>query len=206
MFSVNKLVEERESKYNGKIKVLKTVGLGTYIQVEGLTQSGGVVEDIWKSSLRKAKSKKPEVQNVLVLGLGGGSVAKYIKKFWPEAVISGVDIDSVIVALGKRYLGLKDVDIKIEDAASFLKETKQKFDLIVVDLYKGCEYPKKFETRSFLTLLKLHLKESGVVIFNRLYSEGKRTKAIYFGETLEKFFSRVTWHYPLANLVFICFK
>ena len=34
----NKILEEVESGINGKIKVVKSLGLGTYIQVEGLTQ------------------------------------------------------------------------------------------------------------------------------------------------------------------------
>ena len=43
LFSGPKVLEKKKSKINGEIKVVKTLGLGTYIQVNGLTQSGGVV-------------------------------------------------------------------------------------------------------------------------------------------------------------------
>ena len=41
-----KILEERESKYNGHLRVVKTLGMGIYIQADGLTQSGGIVERI----------------------------------------------------------------------------------------------------------------------------------------------------------------
>ena len=48
-----KIFEVKHSKFNKNIKVIKSLGLGTYIQVNGLTQSGGVVESIWKYSFKK---------------------------------------------------------------------------------------------------------------------------------------------------------
>ena len=41
-----KVLEERHSKFNGDIKVVRRLGFGTYIQVEGVTQSGGVVYEV----------------------------------------------------------------------------------------------------------------------------------------------------------------
>lgn len=67
-----KILEEAESKVNGKIKVVKSFGLGTYIQVEGLTQSGGVVEHVWNFALKRAELFLPYPKSILILGLGGG--------------------------------------------------------------------------------------------------------------------------------------
>lgn len=64
-----KIFEERRSKFNGNLRVVKSFGLGIYIQANGLTQSGGIVEKFWDQTLRKIKNEKPK--NVLVLGLGG---------------------------------------------------------------------------------------------------------------------------------------
>jgi spermidine synthase len=58
----------------------------------------------------------------------------------------------------------------------------------------------------FLASTRTLLSEAGVVIFNHLYTEGKRKEAIKFGVKLEKVFSRVEWYYPLANVMFICKK
>src|SRR5689334_14469212 len=106
-----KILEERKSKFNGNLRVINTWGMGTCIQADGLTQSGGIVETIWKATLRKIKDE--QIKSVLILGLGGGTVAKLVHKNWPKAKIIGVDIDPIIIELGKKYLGLNDKNINI---------------------------------------------------------------------------------------------
>jgi len=206
-----KILEERKSKFNGDIKVVRSLGFGTYIQAEGLTQSGGIVETIWKSTIKKVKSKKLIVKNCLILGLGGGTVAKLIKKNWPGAKIIGIDIDPLMVELGKKYLGLGQIglEIKIGDALELGKKLKvksEKFDLVVVDLYNGDEFPEKFVNEKFLNKVKSSLTDRGVVVFNRTYYGDKRPETVKFGNKLQKIFSKVEWFYPEANLMFICSK
>lgn len=190
----NKILEIRESKYNGEIKVKRTLGIGTYIQAGGITQSGGVVKTIWKSALKKIKMKK--IDKCLILGLGGGTVAGLIRKKFPDAKITGVEIDSVMVELGKKYLNLGkyDVDIKIADARKFYVGN---YDLVIVDTYLGDKY---------IDLVKLNLSKSAVVVFNRLYLKDKREVVDKFEKKLKKVFSSVEVVKPLVNVVFICKK
>jgi len=203
-----KILEERKSEYNGKLSVSKTLGFGTYIQSDGLTQSGGIVETIWRSTLRSVKHRSSIINHCLVLGLGGGTVAKLIKKNWPEAKITGVDIDPEMVELGKKYLGLDgtNIEIKIGDALKELERVKSKFDLIIVDLYNGDRFPEKFETENYMRLVELHLAKGGLAVFNRLYYGDKRPEAVKFGNGLKKVFDKVDWFYPEANLMLICSK
>lgn len=204
MLDGRKVLEEVTSPINGKITVVRGVGLGTYFQVGNLTQSGGVVYSVWKTALGKTKKKKNQIKKSLILGLGGGSAAGLVRRFWPEAGIEGVDIDPVMVELGKKYLALKADKIRIKDAEDFLKESEDKYDLVLVDMYIGDEYPKKFVKDEFLKLVKSRLDENGVAIFNRLYYDEKRKEAVKFGEKLQKHFSDVERVYPEANLMFIC--
>jgi len=206
-----KVLEERESKYNGHLRVAKTIGLGTYIQANGLTQSGGIVESIWRSTLKQInKLTNQSINSCLILGLGGGTVAKLIRKFWPETTITGVDIDPIIVELGKKYLGLDqaNVEIKIADALSFLtihhSQFTSHFDLVIVDIYNGDKYPEKFATENYIHLVRNNLARDGIAIFNRLYYGDKRSQAVKFGNKLKKVFANVEWFYPEANLMFIC--
>lgn len=202
-----KILEETTLKYNGHIRVVRTLGLGTYIQVEGLTQSGGVVEDIWRDTLKKLQnSKHPKLQTCLILGLGGGSAAKWVRNLWPKAKITGVEIDPVMVELGTKHLGLgnNNVVIIIADAYEYLSKIKNNFELILVDVYQGDEVPKKFESLKFLNNLKNHISEKGIVVFNRLYFGERRPEAMKFGKKLEKLFSKVDYFHPEANLMLIC--
>lgn len=190
------ILEEIDSKYNGRLKVAKTFGMGTYIQAQGLTQSGGIVESIWKSTLRKLTDKN--IKKILILGLGGGTLAKLLRKKYPEAKITGYEIDPIMIELGKKYLDLDryDVDIKIKDVNKIKFEN---FDLVIVDMYSGDNFPKEFERDEFLS----KLTNFKTVIINRLYFGEKRPDTVRFGNKLEKIFKKVTWHYPEANLMFI---
>jgi len=201
-----KVLEEVNSKQNGQITVVKSFAFGTYFQVGGLTQSGGIIKNIWKHSLREVHRTNSKVQNVLVLGLGGGSIISVIKKYWPDSQTTAVDIDPVIVDLGKKYLGLGDslIKIKISDAEKFLVKSKTRFDLICADLYVGDEYPKKFEDIKFAKLLKRSISKNGVVVINRLYYGEKRPQTVKFGNILVKVFSSVDVVYPEANLMYVC--
>ncbi len=206
-----------ESPINGKITVVRNIAFGTYIQVNNLTQSGGIIKNIWDKTLRKVKSNKKQVTSCLVLGLGGGSVVGVVKKYWPEAKITAVDIDPIMVDLGKKYLGLGSVDITITDAYDFLNQNpkfQNYFDLVLVDLYVGDEYPKKFESENYIQLVSLStlssrpkgtvLASGGVAVFNRLYYGEKRSQAVKFGGKLEKYFKKVEFFYPEANLMLVC--
>ena len=215
--SGTKILEEAESPINGKITVIQSLAFGTYIQVGGLTQSGGIIHDVWKKPLQKIRNSKFETRNCLILGLGGGTVVKLVKKLWPKAKITGVDIDPVMVKMGKKYLGLdnKGVKVHIGDAYDFLNQKLKaknqndiskikKYDLVLVDLYVGDEFPKKFESEPFLIRTRNNLAHNGTVVFNRLYYGDKRSQAVKFCEKLERIFSKVEVVYPEANVMYIC--
>ncbi|HJY98939.1 MAG TPA: methyltransferase domain-containing protein [Patescibacteria group bacterium] len=194
-----KVLEERESKHNGHIKVSRSLGMGTYIQAEGLTQSGGVVGVIWKPTIKKIKSMGIDINTCLILGMGGGTAAKYVRLFWPKVKITGVDIDPVMIDLGKKYLGLSEIGVKIVIGDAYNFDPKG-YDLVIVDIYKGEEFPEKFATENFLS----KFGKNKLVVFNRTYYGEKRPEAVRFGKILEKNFKNVEYFYPEANVMFLC--
>lgn len=200
-----KILEERKSPINGKIQVIRSLGLGTYIQADGITQSGGIVESFWRKTLKRILNSKLQIKNCLILGLGGGSAAKWVRKLWPEAKITGVDIDPVMVELGSRYLNLDTSKTKIiiANAANYTLYAKR-YDLILVDLYVADKFPEKFKTDEFLRLVKQLMTKDSIAIFNRLYYGDKRPLAVKFGQKLQKIFPKVDAFYPEANIMYIC--
>src|SRR5260221_6305541 len=188
--SGTKILETTHSKYNGSIQVVRDFAWGTYIVANNLTQSGGILNTIWKPTLSKIKNEKLKITNCLILGLGGGSVAKIVNKNWPDAKITGVDIDEKMVQLGVMHLALDTSRVKIiiQDASDYCLATSDLFDLVLVDLYCGDKFPEKFEEDKFLKNIKKILKygsaaggTDGVVIFNRLFGEKDKDKSLKFG-------------------------
>src|SRR3990172_5122028 len=213
-----KILEEVESLINGKLAVVRDLAWGTYIKGGGLTQSGGVAEKVWKTSLKEVKGKRQEVKECLILGLGGGGIAKIVRKNWPaspnrgepDCRIVGVDVYPIIVELGKKYLELDklDVEIVIQDALDYLTSHQSPvtnhFDLVCVDMYVGDKVPEKFETENFLNLVRTVLASSGVCVFNRLYYGEKKKEAEEFHIKLIHVFKKVRPVYPEANVMYVC--
>jgi len=208
---MTKVLEKFTSQFNGEVKVVKNLAFGTYLQAANLTQSGGIIRDIWKSVFKKAKAFEWKIENALILGLGGGTLVGVIKRQWPEAKITGVDIDRDMVEMGKKYLKLNPdkVNIIISDATTFCKKeikAKHTYDLICIDMYNGDEYPPQFEEIEFLKLVQKLLSNKGIAIFNRLYYGEKRKLSVKFSKKLSEVFSTNDAIYPEANVMFVCRK
>ncbi len=199
---------ETQSSFNGPISVYWDLAFGKYIKANGLTQSGGIVKEIWKETLVRIKKSKSKVKNCLILGLGGGSAAMLVQKCWPEAKITGVDIDPMMIELGKKYLGLDKIgiEIKIEDAYGVVNRSREKYELIFVDVDNGYEFPEKFNDEKFIKNVKKVLNKNGAAIFNRFYGGEKRGDSLREGNRLEKEFRQVEYFYPQANLELICYN
>lgn len=79
-----------------------------------------------------------------------------------------------------------------------------KFDLIIVDLYLGDQFPKEAEKEDFLENLKKLLSSAGVVIFNRLFWGEKKKEAEIFVKLLENHFPKITLKKTPCNLLIFC--
>ncbi len=204
-------LKEIVSPYNGKLTVKWDMTSGYQIMGGGLWQVGGPVQTVWEESFKELPDDFSP-KKLLIVGLGGGTIAKLARKKWPNINMTGVDIDEVIVQLGREYLGLGKLNVQIEigDAFDFVFSQKQKHDLICVDTYQGSTFPEKFQSDEFLTALKKILEKDGIALFNRLYEGRDRTLADKFEKKLEKFFGNVQAIYPkpheLANAVYLVRK
>lgn len=206
------ILEERKSKFNGLIQVVGTME-GPRIVVDGVTQSGGLMKQVWKAGLRKIKQLLPEAPDVLVLGLGGGSAVEVVKKYYPNARITGLEIDAEMVEMGKKYMQLSkiaDFEIIIADATIWVEKNSKtvgdkskRFDLILIDLFCGEEIPRQFYKEKFIGEVRKLLKKNGYIAFNHLYSFLKKNDARILLKTLRKIFSVVITVRPEANVIII---
>lgn len=196
MSSHQKLLYEVESSISGKIKIIQD-GPERRLVVGGLNQSinadaPDVEERIW-GVLAQTQTSNLKIQNSLILGLGGGTVAHLLTKRFGPISIDAVEIDPMMVEVGKKFFNfdkLPNLNIIIADAVSVVQNPSDYFllpnayCLIIVDLYCGSHYPPEAESLSFLAGLKRLTHPSGVVVFNRI-SGGKDSE---FEEKLRKSF------------------
>ena len=209
-----KRLKEINSPISGQIQIRSFFGKPRII-IKNMIQSGGMVENIWEKALRNIKyqvSKYQSIENVLILGLGGGSAAQLLNQYFPKAKIIGVEIDPVIIDLGRKHFNLDKINnLKIvnQDAIKYVCDytlVPNPYSLILVDLYLGEKIPQESETPKFLISLKKILAQDGIIIFNRLYY-GKWTKeAEIFVKKLNKFFPNIQLVRAWSNLLVFASK
>jgi len=78
-------------------------------------------------------------RRILILGLGGGSVARIARALAPEAEIVGVELDAEIVRMSREHLELDALDVRVEiaDALAWLEKSKGRYDAILEDVFIG---------------------------------------------------------------------
>lgn len=185
-------LEKVNSSFNGEIKVIKQFG-HIAVWVEGFEQSGPIVEKLWKQSINLLKPLTSA--EILILGLGCGVVAKLLSAHIPNASLTGVEIDPLMIKIGKKYFALDKIpnlEIICADAKKFTG--KQKFDVIIIDLYKGSKFAKEFLEDNFLSNVSNLLTSEGTAIFNCL-TFGKNK------EECEEFESKLKRHFQLQQKI-----
>lgn len=194
-----KTVKTFSSPFNEKIEVVTFSG-SLRLDINDLTQSGTVIEKIWSKAFKDLLPSDFKPQNILVLGLAGGSVLKPIDKKWPQAKVTAVEIDPLIIKLAKKYFKVKPspkLNIVNQDAIDYVDNLDKDFDLCLVDCYLGDQFPSSLETVDFYKKLKNNCSH---VLVNRIFWGEYQEPALNFKEKLENNFELASTR-TTSNLV-----
>ena len=110
-----------------------------------------------------------EVKRILMIGLGGGSISTYYGRAMPDVHIDTVELDQRVIDVAKQFFALREtprVRYIAADGRVFLNRSKDQYDLILLDAYRGGYVPFHLLTREFYTLVKSRLTPGGAVAFN----------------------------------------
>jgi spermidine synthase len=111
-------------------------------------------------------------ENILILGVAGGSVIKTLVdevKF--KGTITGVEIDEEIVEIANKYFKLseiKNLELVVNDAFEFVLKTKQKYDLIIIDIFQDTTMPNFLFEDFFINRVNFLLRTEGFILFNTM--------------------------------------
>jgi spermidine synthase len=110
----------------------------------------------------------------LVLGLGGGITANmFVRKNYK---VTGVEFDQNIIDAAGDYFSMdKSVDVVCDDARHFINQAKEKYNVILMDLFKAEEQPSHVITLESFEKVKTLLTTDGKLVINwHGYSQGER--------------------------------
>ena len=165
-------IHQKKSVYSKNLEVTWNNGY-LVLDSENTNYSYGSLQRVLKKGLKYiGYDRIRNFQSILVLGVAGGSVIETLKneiKF--EGQITGVEIDPVVVELATKYFGLgkyNNVSIVIDDAFEFVLKSKEKYDLIIIDIFQDTTMPNFLFEDFFINRINFLLKVNGFILFNTM--------------------------------------
>ena len=150
----------------------------------------------------------PEPRDVLMIGLGGGSLAKYFHKNFRKTTTRVMEIDPRIVVAARQHFALPPDDarlsVEIGDGAEAL--APECCDVLMVDAYHDEEHVPKLASAEFYDAAWLALGDRGALVVN--YMDDDRNFDRYL-QRLEKAFGGAVLAMPALydpNIIAFAFK
>jgi spermidine synthase len=133
-----------------------------------------------------------EPREALMIGLGGGSLAKFFHKRFRKTNVRVVELDERVVAAARAHFALPPDDarlrVEIGDGAEAL--SPECCDVLVVDAYHDEEHVPTLASAEFYDAAYLALAEQGVMVVNFMDDDRlldvylKRMEAAFGGRVL----------------------
>lgn len=109
-------------------------------------------------------------RSVLLIGLGAGSLTKFLYRHCPDAHLTAVEISPRVVDVARQHFELPDdsarLDIVIGDGADYVRNGQRTFDLILVDGFNEHGHPGDLNALPFYQACSARLGEQGVLVAN----------------------------------------
>ncbi|WP_374402245.1 spermidine synthase [Flavobacterium sp.] len=165
-------IHQKKSVYSKNLEVTWNNGY-LVLDSENTNYSFGSLQRVLKKGLKYIGYERIQNFNsILVLGVAGGSVIETLKKEIKfEGKITGVEIDADVIELATKYFGLgnyNNVSIVNDDAFEFVLKTKEKYDLIIIDIFQDTTMPNFLFEDFFINRINFLLNVNGFILFNTM--------------------------------------
>jgi spermidine synthase len=195
------------SRFNKKIEVIKTFGT-TQLLVDGIVQTGVYTHKLFENGLRKLIPwHHGALGKILVFGIGGGGIFRQLHEMYPATDITGVDVDSEIVRISKKYFQFPGdkIHLIVSDAKKFAESYPIRnglFDLVIIDIYIGNDVPEFVTSVGFLKSLKRLLRNNGSVMLNYFSFQNQPEKSAHLEKVIRILYSDVVTEHNQRNVFY----
>lgn len=156
-----------ESRYSGMVEITWINGKKV-LDTKNANYSYGKLQQVLEFGLSKVGLKG--VGNILLLGLGGGSVINSLNgKFGYRGHITAIEMDELIIELAAKEFQISNsegISVIHTDALAFVYHDTQTYDLLIVDLFIDNKVPGEVYSQDFWHSIVKRLNAKGFVIFN----------------------------------------
>lgn len=155
------------------LAMIETEAFGRMLVLDGMVQTCVVDEFVYHEMIcHPALYTHPNPKNVLVIGGGDGGTIREIIKHPSVEKATLVEIDGRVIELSKQYLpeiavaltGEPKVDVRVEDGIKHIKESKNTYDIILVDSTEPVGPAVGLFSQDFYQGIFEALKEDGLMV------------------------------------------
>jgi spermidine synthase len=136
-------------------------------------------------------------ESILVLGVAGGSVIKtLVEEIKYKNKITGVEIDKNVLELANQFFKLNEIEnleLVNDDAFEYVLKTKEKYDLIIIDIFQDTVMPNFLFEDFFINHVNSLLNLNGFILFNTmvLTEKDKERNKLYRSKFKERYSLRM---------------
>lgn len=119
---------------------------------------------------------QPEPEHIVMIGLGGGALAKYCVKYLPNAHFTAVEINAQVIALRDKFKIPADSEkfsVVCANGADYVSNRSEDTDVLLVDGFDESGQPGKLCSAGFYDNCYAKLRPGGVMVVNLLASDLK---------------------------------
>nr|WP_244306343.1 fused MFS/spermidine synthase [Paraburkholderia lacunae] len=117
---------------------------------------------------------RPFPRRIAMIGLGGGSLAKYCYRHLPDTAITAVEINPDVIALRELFQLPRDDDrfrVVCADGARYINASDHTPDVLLLDGFNADGLPAELGSRSFYEACRRRLSDDGILVANLVTDE-----------------------------------
>lgn len=111
----------------------------------------------------------PQARDIGMVGLGGGSLAKYCYHKMPFSDIDVIEINPFVIELRSFFRVPEDSErfrVICEDAANFFQNPYRQYDVLLLDGFDVCGMPEQLCSKNYYKNCYDSLKAHGIIVAN----------------------------------------
>jgi len=120
---------------------------------------------------------RPTHARVLLVGLGGGAMVRFLRHHLPDVIIDAIELDPEVVRLAADWFGVVPgpyTNIVTVDGFDYIGRGTQRWDVVFMDTFLDpatkdtdmAGVPLALRTAEFMEQLRGRTKDDGLVVFN----------------------------------------
>ena len=123
---------------------------------------------------------QPPPARVLMLGLGGGDMVRYLHHHLAKVKLRSVEIDPEVIAVAHDYFGLPQSRCEYieDDASHFIQHDRESYDSLLVDIYANADPPAMFHRWEFFLHCQRLLNRQGIFALNLITEDPQLFRGI----------------------------